>query len=170
MSKKDFQTRSLIPSIHGFEEREARRARRYSPEGEEIMGVDEDGYIPTPNIKTVTSVKVYYFTAEDPGKKHLFGSFKNINEAQDKMREAHGGGPVYGRMFRGVLLDHWLLHWTDQDHENHYQKYLPDFSNVFCYDDKYAHACHHPDPETGEERTFAYKVDPPIGEIPDAEP
>ena len=162
MSKKDFQTRSFIPAIHGFEEREARRTRHYSPEGEEIMGLDEDGYIPTPGIKTVVGgVKVYWFSAEDPKSKRLLGKFKTTNEAQDGMKSACG----LSRRYQGKYVDHWLILWTDQDGDNHYQRWTNDFSDVFSYGEDYAEAANREDVH-GVSR----KVDPPIGSIPDAEP
>ena len=141
--------------------------RQFNKEVDESM-LDEDGYIPTPGIKEVCKVTVYYFYSDDVKRKHLFGSFKTIWEAQDKMKAAVNMGLVYGNTLGGKKLDHWLLHWIDQDHANHYQKYRPDFSNMFCYGDDYAYACNHENPETGEMRSLAYKVDPPIGEIPDA--
>lgn len=162
MSKKDFQTRSFIPAIHGFEEREARRPRHYSPEGEEIMALDEDGYIPTPGIKTVVDgVRVYWFAAKDLKHKRLIGKFKNINEAQDAMKSVCG----LSRRHQGMYVDHWLILWTDQDGENHYQRWAGDFSEVFPYGEDYAEAANR-----DESYGIAYKVDPPIGSIPDAEP
>lgn len=162
MSKKDFQQRSFIPSIHGFEEREERARGRYHPrrDGAE-QELDEDGYIPNFDVKVVRWVKVYWFSGDNPKAKHLLGTYKRINEAQDRMKDACGGT----RMYNGVHVDHWLLLWTDQFGENHYQRWSNDFSDMFPYGDDYAKFANI-EGAVG----IAHRVDPPIGCIPDAQP